>query len=122
MSLLGIGSAGIDLILTKETYSPGEHIDGYFLIKGGTIDQKIKRIDSDLIMVDHDSGEEKIIDSTTILTSKRINSDETNKFTFTFKLPGSIPVSSNTISYKFNTKLVFDEGVVSKDQDYIQIV
>ncbi|GAA3325820.1 hypothetical protein GCM10020331_059230 [Ectobacillus funiculus] len=35
MSLLGIGSAQIDLVLLKKTYRPDEYINGHFLIKGG---------------------------------------------------------------------------------------
>ena len=52
MSLLGIGSAQIDLILQKEIYNPGNPIHGYFLIKDGTIKQQIKRIDYDLVISD----------------------------------------------------------------------
>ena len=40
--LLGIGSAQIDLILPKNTYKSGECINGYFLIKGGTLGAKNK--------------------------------------------------------------------------------
>lgn len=122
MSLLGIGSAQIDLILPKETYRPGEHIDGYFAIKGGTIEQQIKQIDCDLVMMDQAAGVETVIDTTVILTSKLIHSQELNKLPFTFKLPASIPVSTKEISYCFKTKLTFDEGVQSKDLDVIQIV
>lgn len=122
MSLLGIGSAQIDLILSKETYRPDERINGYFLIKGGTIEQQLKRIDCDLVMINHSTGLEQIIDTTAILTSKLIYSEESNKLPFTFKLPASIPISTKEISYCFRTKLTFDEGVQSKDQDMIQII
>lgn len=122
MSLLGIGSAQIDLVLLKETYRPDEYINGYFLIKGGTVEQKIKRIDCDLIMINHSTGLEQVIDTTVILTSRLIYSEESNKLPFTFKLPASIPISSKEISYCFRTKLTFDEGVQSRDQDIIQII
>lgn len=122
MSLLGIGSAEIDLVLPKDTYRPGELITGYYLIKGGTIKQQIKRIDSELIKIDQSKGIEKIIDAPTILTSKLIQSDELYKISFSFELPSTIPVSSEKISYRFNTKLIFSEGVESKDQDNIYII
>lgn len=122
MSLLGIGSAQIDLILPKETYRPDEHINGYFLIKGGTIEQQLKRIDCDLVMINHSTGLEQVIDTTVILTSRLIYSEESNKLPFTFKLPASIPISTKEISYCFRTKLTFDEGIQSKDQDIIQII
>ncbi|WP_129726219.1 sporulation protein [Ectobacillus funiculus] len=122
MSLLGIGSAQIDLVLLKKTYRPDEYINGHFLIKGGTVEQQIKRIECDLAMINHSTGLEQIIDTTIILTSRLIYSEESNKLPFTFKLPAFMPISSKEISYCFRTKLTFDEGVQSKDQDTIQII
>ena len=91
MSLIGIGSAQIDLILYKDTYKVGEHIEGYFLIKGGTIDQQLKRIDCELIKREELMGIEEIIDIQTILTSKRIESEEIYKITFSNLLIPSTP-------------------------------
>lgn len=122
MSLLGIGSAIIDLILPKETYQRGDGINGHFYIKGGTITQQINRIDCDLVMLDQTVGRETVIDSATILSSKLLQSEESNTVSFTFMLPDTIPVSSDTISYRFKTRLTFNEGVESKDQDIIQVI
>ncbi len=122
MSLVGIGSAKIDLILPKETYKPGEHINGHFLLKGGTIEQQLKRIDCDLVKVDQVLEKEEVIDSTTILTSHLIKSEEANEIPFTFKLPKTLHCSDEEISYRFKTKLTFKEGVKSIDQDIIQII
>jgi sporulation-control protein len=122
MSLLGVGSATIDLILPKETYSPGEIINGFYLIKGGTIEQKIKRIDCDLVMKDLLTGNEKVIDSSMVLISKKIQSEENNQLTFSFKLDDHIPYSSEEMTFRFKTRLTFSEGVESKDQDIIQII
>ena len=52
MSLLGVGSAQIDLILEKDILKPGDSVNGHFLIKGGTIDQQLKQIDCHLVMKD----------------------------------------------------------------------
>lgn len=122
MSLLGIGSAQIDLILQKETYKPGETVHGYFLIKGGTIEQRLKRVECDLVMIDIDGEEEKIIDSVTILTSTLIESQEANQISFTFQLPETARPSTDTLSYRFKTRMVFSKGVESIDQDAIMIV
>lgn len=121
MSNLGIGSARIDLILEKDTYRPGEHISGFFLLKGGTIDQLIKRIDCDLVIVNRGKVEE-VVDSTTIYTSTLIHTNEVNKISFKFKLPETIHVSNADHVYRFKTKLTFNEGVQSNDQDIIHIV
>jgi len=122
MSLLGVGSAVIDLILPKDTYRRGELINGYFHLKGGTIEQQLKRIDSDLVLIDKDTNTEKVIDTATILSSKLINPEEDSKVSFTFKLQENIPVSTDSISYRFKTRLTFNEGVESKDQDLIRII
>ncbi|RFU60479.1 sporulation protein [Peribacillus glennii] len=121
MSLLGIGSAKIDLVLNKETYAPGEPVHGHFLIKGGTIDQQLKRIDCDLIAIDN-NGSEKVINSKTILSSARIISEEMNQISFAFQLPDSVPASTDGLTYRFHTKLAFNEGASSRDEDAIQII
>jgi sporulation-control protein len=122
MSLLGVGSANIDLILPKDTYHRGELINGHFYIKGGTIEQKLKRIDCDLVMVDQITDQEKVIDTATILSTAVINSNESNKLSFTFKVPENITPSTEEISYRFKTKLIFSQGIESKDQDYINVI
>jgi sporulation-control protein len=122
MSLLGVGSASVDLILPKDEYRRGENIHGQFIIKGGTIEQQIKRIECDLVMINELDGQEEVIDSTNILSTRQIESDELNTVEFTFKLPTTIPVSSEEISYRFKTKLAFNEGIESRDQDFIKIV
>ncbi|USK69865.1 sporulation protein [Peribacillus asahii] len=122
MALLGVGSARIDLILQKEAYRLGEVVYGDFSINGGSIEQKLKRIDCNLVLTDKAAGIEKVIDTKIILTSKLINSEELYTLPFTFQLPASISVSTDEISYRFQTKLHFNEGVTSQDQDIIQIL
>ncbi|CAM4080522.1 sporulation protein [Lederbergia lenta] len=122
MSLLGIGSAQIDLALPKESYTAGEIIKGFFVIKGGTIDQKAKRIECDLVMTERSTGLEKIVATTTILSSKIIQSEKEYKISFTFKIPDTIQVSTEDISYHFKTRLSFNEGTASKDLDIIHII
>jgi sporulation-control protein len=122
MTLLGIGSAKIDLILQKETYRPGDAVIGHFLLKGGIIDQQIKRIDCDLYMIDHVKNTEMVVDSVRILSTSSIISDEDTKYPFSFKLPDSVPASSKEITYCFKTKLTFDKGIESRDEDDIQII
>jgi len=122
MSLVGIGSAQIDLILEKETYEPGETVKGCFHIKGGTIEQKLKRIECDLVKVDPILKLEEVIHTATILTSSTIEANEENRISFTFTLPDYIRVSTDTRTYRFKTRLFFTQGVASVDQDSIRIV
>ena len=122
MALLGIGSAEIDLILERELYRPGEVVYGHFSIKGGSIEQKLKRIDCDLVLTDKVAGIEKVMDTETILTSTQIDSEELHNIPFSFRLPESMLASTDHISYRFLTRLIFNEGVTSQDQDRIQII
>lgn len=122
LSLIGIGSAEIDLILPKDTFKAGDSVTGYFLIKGGIIEQQINQIECELVLMDQSQGIEKVIDSTTIMLSSQIDSEASNRVEFTFKLPESVPASTRDISYRFKTKLTFDKGVESFDQDIIKII
>lgn len=122
MSLLGIGSAKIDLILPKETYRPGEQIEAYFLIQGGTVDQRITRIECDLLLENHAEETSRTIEARTILSTRTIEAEELNKVPFTFRLPEVVPVPGRDESYRFKTKLTFDQGTESVDQDWIKIV
>jgi sporulation-control protein len=122
MSLLGVGSAQIDLILEKDVLKPGESVNGQFLIKGGTIDQQLQEIECSLVMVDEKTGLEKFIDTVTIAIKTRIQSEGDDKVPFSFQLPVDVPVSSKKISYHFKTKLTFEKGVESWDEDMIKVV
>jgi len=122
MSLLGVGSAQIDLILEKDVLKPGESVNGQFLIKGGTIDQHLKQIDCALVMVDEKTGAEEVIDTTAIQVKTKIGSEEADKVPFSFKLPIDVPVTTKAISYHFKTKLTFEQGVESWDEDMIKVV
>lgn len=122
MSMLGIGSAKIDLQLPKHEYAPGENVSGTFLIEGGTIEQQIKRIECDLVMTTLTDETEEVIDSATILTSQTIESEETNRMEFNFQLPKDIPASTPERTFQFKTRLIFNEGVKSADLDKITII
>ncbi|WP_246943008.1 sporulation protein [Bacillus pinisoli] len=121
MSLLGIGSAKVDLVLEKDEAMVGESIRGAIHINGGTIEQQIKRIECDLVKTDDEDSEE-VVETRTILTSKVIDSEDQTKIPFSFYIPCEITPSTDGISYRFKTRLVFQEGVKSLDQDIIKIV
>ncbi|WP_419095809.1 sporulation protein [Halalkalibacter suaedae] len=122
LSRLGVGSAKVDLILPKKTYRPGENIKGCLKIIGGTIQQQVSRIDSDLVLINQTKGTEKVVGFKTILSKRQINSTEEHEILFAFKVPPEVPVSSDEISYRFDTKLTFNKGVESMDCDIIKIL
>ncbi|MBW3114602.1 MULTISPECIES: sporulation protein [Bacillaceae] len=122
MTLFGIGSAKIDLVLPKSSFKQGELLHGYFFLEGGIIEQKLKRVECDLVMIDRNGKEEKCIDSTTVLKSDIIRAEERNKLSFTYRIPGKLPSFESGSRFLFKTKLTFDQGVESVDEDYISIV
>ncbi|MGM0844725.1 MAG: sporulation protein [Bacillota bacterium] len=121
MSLLGMGAARIDLKLPKSDYRPGETVKGIFFIAGGRIEQRINRIECDLVRIDRLQKKESLVDSATILTSTIINAQEESEKNFTFKIPEDLPNSTESIIYQFKTRLLFNEGAESKDQDIITV-
>ncbi|WP_456276789.1 sporulation protein [Bacillus sp. AK128] len=120
MSLLGIGSAKVDLVLEKTEAKLGESISGAIYINGGTIEQQIKRIECDLVKTD--KVQEEVVETTTILTSNSIDSEDQREIPFSFYIPLDIHPSSEGLTYRFKTRLVFQEGAKSLDQDIITIL
>lgn len=124
MARLGIGSAKIDLILEKAIYQSGEEVKGHFNVKGGTIDQQLKRIDCDFVRSYVKNGidkEEVVIDNVTIFTTKSIEPDLVSIIPFRFILPKSIEINDD-FTYRFKSRLTFSQGVESLDFDDIQII
>ena len=122
LSLIGVGSPQIDLVLEKETYKPNEQVRGKFIIKGGTIEQQLKRIDCDLVMVDEQEEREEVVDYFTVLLTDKISPDCDKSIPFTLQLPEDVQETKGTCSYRFKTKLSFKEGVESIDTDAIRII
>lgn len=122
MSLLGIGSARVDLVLEKESVHLGESIKGHFSINGGTVEQQIKRIECDLIKINISDESEEVVDSTTILSESCIESDDCKSIPFSFYISPTLTPTGQGISYRFTTRLIFQEGVMSNDQDLIKLL
>lgn len=122
MSLLGVGSAQINLILAKDIYKPGDSVKGKFLIKGGTVDQELQQIECTLVMVNSKTEKENVLDTIRIEVESRIQPDGDDEVPFIFKLPSDVPPTNKYISYHFKTKLVFKQGIESWDEDMIKVV
>ncbi|WP_153124441.1 sporulation protein [Peribacillus tepidiphilus] len=120
MSKMGVGSAKIDLVLNGDTFKPGDTIQGEFRIAGGIIEQKLKRIETDLIRMTNEG--ETIVSEHSILTSGLVMADEEKVVTFICQLPNDLPPTGKNNHYKFVTKLVFTDGVDSLDHDEIKIL
>ncbi|WP_064093438.1 sporulation protein [Rossellomorea aquimaris] len=122
MCRFGIGASKIDLVLNKSEFRPGDVIQGEYELIGGRIDQKLKRIETDLLQYDQNNDRSAILHQNTILSSSTMKAKEQRTIRFSCRLSDSFPPSSETISYKFVTRVVFDDGVNSVDHDEFQIL
>jgi sporulation-control protein len=124
MSKLGVGSAHVDLILNKHVYKAGDFIEGKVHIHGGTVEQKVNKLDVDLIRKTIFDGKEETDIVATIPVSGAfiIQENEKKVLPFRYQLPENIVPSQPGISYRFVTRLDIEDGVDTLDFDYIQII
>jgi sporulation-control protein len=122
LAYAGIGSASIDLVLGKAEYMPGDVVNGFYSIKGGIVERKLKRIECDVKIEGNTEGMEEVLDSITILTSKVIPPDTTKNIPFTFRIPESLESNAKGKKICFKTTLSFDKGIETTDYDYITII
>jgi sporulation-control protein len=121
MCRFGIGTTKIDLVLNKKEFRPGDVIKGEYELTGGRVEQKLKRIETDLLQYDEITDRSSILHQNTILSSSTMKANEQRTIHFSCRLSDAFPPSSETVSYKFVTRLVFDDGVNSVDHDEFQI-
>ncbi|WP_191561020.1 sporulation protein [Metabacillus idriensis] len=76
MCKFGVGSAKIDLVLKDNTYCLGDMIKGEYIINGGFFEQRLKRVESDLVQTTLDDDRKKVIHTNTILSSAVIGAQE----------------------------------------------
>jgi len=122
MCKMGIGAAKIDLVLHRSAYCPGELIKGEYELIGGKVDQKLKRIETDLLQYNEKTECSSILHQNTILSSSIMKAGEQRKIQFACRLADTFPPSKEGISYKFVTRLIFEEGMHRKDHDSFQII
>ncbi len=122
MCRFGIGATKIDLVLNKSEFRPGDVIKGEYELKGGRVEQKLKRIETDLLQYDENVNRSSVLHQNTILSSSTMKVNEQRTIHFSCRLSDAFPPSSESVSYKFVTRLVFDDGVNSVDHDEFQIL
>ncbi|WP_050183943.1 sporulation protein [Domibacillus robiginosus] len=110
-----ISSPHIDLLLDKNEFMPGEKVTGSFLIKGGLFEQKLSRLECDLLT---GSNEAPAADAIMIFMSEHIPPNASKHIPFSFQLPEQL----NESRYYFQTKLCFGEGKKCVGQDAIRVV
>lgn len=124
MSKLGVGSAYVDLLLNKNVLKPGDVIEGQLYIRGGTVEQKIMKLDVDFVCKTlRDGKEEDTVIATIPIAGEFMIEEEQKKFLpFRYRIPDHIAPSQPGVSYRFITRLHIEDAVDTLDFDYIQIV
>lgn len=123
LAKLGKGSAQIDLVLDQDAYALGDEMNGQIHIQGGSVPQKINKIEVDLNMSLY-VGEKvftQLIHRFEIPESFDILPSEEKSYPFHFQIPYNLLISGNAVSYYFITHLDIDSGKDSSDRDHLMI-
>jgi sporulation-control protein len=82
----GVGSAKIDLVLKGDTYCSGDMIKGEYIINGGVAEQRLKRVESDLVLTTSNDDRERVIHTNTIYSSAVITAQENKVIGLSFNI------------------------------------
>ncbi|MRX73821.1 sporulation protein [Bacillus lacus] len=121
LSLMKVGIPHVNLVLECESISAGSKVCGAFHVKGGWIKQHIKRLECDLVREVPEKSTEFVDAVTTILMSRTIEVNDESQIPFTYHVPDQLAPSSENVSYRFQTRLVFKDDMICNDHDEILI-
>ncbi|TCP68337.1 sporulation protein [Baia soyae] len=123
LAKFGHGSAKVDLVLDKQSFTLGEAVSGSLMIQGGEVEQKINRIDIDFVVgIRKDSHEYKqVIQTFPFHHTFHIQPSERRTFPFSYTMPNNLLVSGTSVAYFFKTRLDIADGVDSSDRDFVHI-
>jgi sporulation-control protein len=125
---VGIGSAAVDTKLEKDTYMPGETVNGVVEIRGGKVEQQVDEIYLTLNTTYlRESDDKKYtvtaeIERFRITTPFVIRANEKKDIPFTFQLPFDTPLSIGRSKIWVTTGLDIKGGVDPSDKDYLKVV
>lgn len=124
MAKIGIGSAKVNLVLHNDSCEMGQTVTGDLLIEGGSVEQKINRLDVDFMLSIRTKEKEYVHRAATIPMSGAfvIGASERKSLPFSFVLPQDMLVSAPSVAYYFTTHLDIADGVDSGDRDYIHVL
>ena len=125
---VGIGSAAVDTKLEKDTYMPGEAVNGVVEIKGGKVEQQVDEIYLTLNTTYLRESDDKkytvtaAIDRFRLTTPFVIRPNEKKDIPFSFQLPFDTPLSIGRSKVWVTTGLDIKGGVDPSDKDYLKVV
>jgi sporulation-control protein len=125
---VGIGSAAVDTKLEKDTYMPGETVNGVVEIKGGKVEQQVDEIYLTLNTTYLRESDDKkytvtaAIDRFRVTTPFVVRPNEKKDIPFSFQLPFDSPLSIGRSKVWVTTGLDIKGGVDPSDKDYLKVV
>ncbi|MBV7508096.1 sporulation protein [Bacillus sp. sid0103] len=125
---VGIGSASVDTKLEKDTYMPGETVNGVVEITGGKVEQQVDEIYLTLnttYLRESDDRKYTVtaaIDRFRLTTPFVIRANEKKDIPFSFQLPFDTPLSIGRSKIWVTTGLEIKGGVDPSDKDYLKVV
>jgi sporulation-control protein len=125
---VGIGSAAVDTKLQKDTYMPGETVNGVVEIKGGKVEQQVDEIYLTLNTTYLRESDDKkytvtaSIDRFRLTTPFTVRPNEQKDIPFSFQLPFDTPLSIGRSKIWVTTGLDIKGGVDPSDKDSLKVV
>ncbi|WML25925.1 sporulation protein [Neobacillus sp. OS1-33] len=125
---VGIGSAAVDTKLQKDTYMPGETVNGVVEIKGGKVEQQVDEIYLTLNTTYLRESDDKkytvtaSIDRFQLTTPFTVRPNEQKDIPFSFQLPFDTPLSIGRSKIWVTTGLDIKGGVDPSDKDSLKVV
>ncbi|MBA4493882.1 sporulation protein [Paenactinomyces guangxiensis] len=123
----GVGAARIDLVLDDSKVTMGETVAGKIIAVGGSTEQKVDELTVKFNMESYHGKNLNTIQRE--IASIEVTDDdfvirpgEEKVFPFQFDCPFTLPVSSVSTKYYFDTNLEIKWGKDSKDRDYIDVL
>ena len=125
---IGFGNVTVDTKLEKDTFHPGESLQGAVVLNGGLSEKKIKGIMLTLLSKyeaekeDSDfSYHEKVITEQKIISDVFIPAKEEMSFPFTMEIPREHPLTDERTETVLRTRLLVSQAVDPVDEDTIII-
>jgi sporulation-control protein len=124
LSKLGVGAAKVDLVLHHPHVRLGEKLEGEFFIEGGTVEQRIRKLEVELqlIVQANEKAYRRTVAVIPVSSSFTIQPGERKVLPFSYVLPMHLPITRPSVGYSFVTRLDIADGVDAFDQDAIRIL
>ncbi|OXB93635.1 sporulation protein [Parageobacillus galactosidasius] len=124
LSKLGVGAAKVDLVLHHPHVRLGEKLEGEFFIEGGTVEQRIRKLEVELQLIVQTNGKayRRTVAVIPVSPSFTIQPGGRKVLPFSYVLPLHLPITRPSVGYTFVTRLDIADGVDAFDQDAIRIL